>query len=72
VKVAGEIHYLWHAIDDGGEVLEAHVTKTRDKVAALRFLRKAMKRYGNPKVIVTDGLASYDAALQEWHALIVA
>ena len=65
VKVAGETHYLWRAIDHEGEVLEAFVTKTRDKEAALRFLKKAMKRYGQPNVIVTDGLASYGAALKE-------
>ncbi len=65
VKIAGETHYLWRAIDHEGEVLEAFVTKTRDKAAALKFLRKAMKRYGNPKVIVTDGLASYGAAMKD-------
>ncbi len=65
VKIAGETHYLWRAIDHEGEVLEAYVTKTRDKAAALKFLRKAMTRYGNPKVVVTDGLASYGAAMKE-------
>ncbi len=65
VKIAGETHYLWRAIDHEGEVLEVYVTKTRDKAAALKFLRKAMKRYGNPKVVVTDGLASYGAAMKE-------
>jgi putative transposase len=65
VKIAGETHYLWRAIDHEGEVLEACVTKTRDKAAALKFLKKAMKRYGNPKVVVTDGLASYGAAMKE-------
>ena len=65
VKIAGETHYLWRAIDHEGEVLEAYVTKTRDKAAALKFLKKAMKRYGNPNVIVTDGLASYGAAMKD-------
>jgi len=45
-------------------VLEAYVTKRRDRHAALKFLRKAMKRYGNPKVIVTDRLRSYRAAMK--------
>jgi putative transposase len=40
------------------------VTKRRDRKAALRFLKKAMKRYGNPEVIVTDRLASYRAAMK--------
>ncbi len=45
--------------------LEAFVTKKRDRKAALRFMRKAMKRYGRPKVIVTDRLRSYRAAMKE-------
>ncbi len=65
VKIAGETYYLWGAIDREGEVLEAYVTKTRDKAAVLKFLKKAMKRYGNPKAIVTDGLASYGAAMKD-------
>lgn len=44
---------------------ESYVTKTRDKKAALKFLRKAMRKHGQPKVIVTDRLRSYGAALKE-------
>src|SRR5210317_1093079 len=65
VKINGEQHYLWRAVDHEGEVLESYVTKTRDKKAALKFLKKAMRKYGNPEVIVTDGLGSYGAALKE-------
>ncbi|MBY9068206.1 IS6 family transposase [Hyphomonas sp. WL0036] len=65
VKIRGETHYLWRAVDHEGEVLEAYVTKKRDKDAALKFLRKAMKRYGNPQVVVTDKLRSYGAAMKE-------
>jgi len=64
VKINGQTHYLWRAVDHEGEVLEAYVTKRRDRHAALKFLRKAMKRYGNPKVIVTDRLRSYKAAMK--------
>jgi putative transposase len=53
VKIRGEIHDLWRAVDHEGQVLEAYVTKTRDRAAALRFLRKSMRRYGRPEVIVT-------------------
>ena len=49
----------------GKAVLEVFVTKRRDRKAALRFLRKAMKRYGCPQVIVTDRLRSYQAAMRE-------
>ena len=65
VKIQGETHYLWRAVDHEGEVLEAYVTKTRNRKAALKFLRKAMKRYGQPNVFVTDRLLSYRAALTE-------
>ncbi|WP_433989450.1 hypothetical protein SuNHUV7_40710 (plasmid) [Pseudoseohaeicola sp. NH-UV-7] len=65
VKINGEQNYLWRAVDHEGEVLESFVTKTRDKKAALKFLKKAMRKHGSPEVIVTDGLASYGAALKE-------
>ncbi len=65
VKINGEIHYLWRAVDHEGEVLEAFVSKRRDRRAALKFLRNAMKHFGEPRVIVTDGLKSYGAALRE-------
>jgi len=64
VKINGKQHYLWRAVDHEGEVLECYVTKRRDRKAALRFLKKAMKRYGNPEVIVTDRLRSYRAAMK--------
>ena len=65
VKINGEKHDLWRAVDHEGEVLEVFATKTRDKAAALKFLKKMMKRHGMPKVIVTDKLRSYGAAMKE-------
>ncbi|WP_335948772.1 IS6 family transposase [Salipiger bermudensis] len=65
VKINGERHYLWRAVDHEGEVLESFVTKTRDKKAALKFLKKAMRKHGQPEMIVTDRLRSYGAALRE-------
>ncbi len=64
VKINGEMHYLWRAVDHEGEVLESYVTKTRDKAAALAFIRKALKRHGRPRTVVTDGLRSHGAALK--------
>lgn len=52
-------------MDHEGEVLESSVTKTRDRKAALKFLRKAMKKHGQSERIVTDRLRSYGAALRE-------
>ena len=65
VKVNGEMVYLWRAVDHEGEILESYVTKTRDKAAALAFMKKAMKRHGSPERITTDGLRSYGAAMDQ-------
>jgi putative transposase len=63
VRINGETHYLWRAVDHEGEVLEVFATKRRNRKAALAFLRRAMKRYGQPRAIVTDRLRSYRAAM---------
>ena len=65
VRLNGEMVYLWRAVDHEGEILESFVTKTRDKEAALRFMKKALKRHGSPAAIVTDGLRSYRAAMAD-------
>jgi putative transposase len=65
VKVNGEHRYLWRAVDHEGEVLESYVTKSRNRRAAVRFIRKALKRHGSPEAIFTDGLRSYKAAMIE-------
>ena len=64
-KINGERHYLWRVVDHEGEVLESVVTKRRNKRAALKMLRKLMRRYGSPDVLVTDRFASYRAALRD-------
>ncbi|WP_027260724.1 IS6 family transposase [Sedimentitalea nanhaiensis] len=64
-KINGQTHYLWRAVDHEGEVLESYVTKTRDKKAALKFLKKAMRKHGRAEEIVTDQLRSYGAALKQ-------
>ncbi|NVK05950.1 MAG: IS6 family transposase, partial [Marivivens sp.] len=51
VKVNGVRHYMWRAVDHEGEVLESFVTKRRDRKAALKFLKKSLKRNGSPKTI---------------------
>jgi putative transposase len=65
VKINGEMHYLWRTVDHESEILENYVTKTRDKAAALRFMKKAFKRHGSPEIITTDGLRFYRAAMIE-------
>ena len=63
VRINGETRYLWRAVDHEGEVLEVFATKRRNRAAALAFLKRAMKRYGHPKVIVTDRLRPYRPAM---------
>jgi putative transposase len=65
VKVNGKLCYLWRAVDHEGEVLEAVVTARRDKAAALKLLKRIMKKYGAPCSIVTDRLRAYSAAMNE-------
>jgi len=66
VRVNGEMVYPWRAVDHQGEVLESYVTRTRDKAAALLFMKKALKRHGAPATITTNGLRSYRAAMTEF------
>ena len=65
VKINGKPCYLWRAVDHEGEVLETVVTTKRDKAAALKFLKRIIKKYGQPRSVVTDGLCSYSAAMKE-------
>ncbi len=64
VRINGDTHYLWRAVDHEGEVLEVFATKRRDRRAAMEFLKRTMKRYGRPRSIVTDRLRSYGAAMK--------
>jgi putative transposase len=64
VKISGETHYLWRAVDHEGEVLKSFVTKCRDRKAAVKFLRKAMKRHGKVEVLVTSKLRSHGTAMK--------
>jgi putative transposase len=65
VKINGRLCYLWRAVDHEGEVLESVVTAKRDKAAALKFLKRIMKKYGRSQTVVTDGLCSYPEAMKE-------
>jgi putative transposase len=65
VRIAGERMYLWRAVDHEGEVLDMLVQRRRDCRAALRLLRKLLKKQGfAPKLLVTDKLRSYAAAFR--------
>src|SRR6202007_1712520 len=65
VSLSGKQIYMWRAGDGEGEVLEILVQPRRDKAAAMRLLRKLLRRQGFvPRVVVTDKLRSYGAALR--------
>ena len=70
MKINGETHYLWRAVDREGEVLEVFAMNRRDRKAARVFLKRAMKRYGRPRALVTDRLRSYGTAMKEIEDLI--
>ena len=65
VKINGELHYLWRAIDQEGTVIDCYVSKKRNKREALKFLKKAISKHGVPKQIISDKLKSYKAAMKE-------
>jgi putative transposase len=65
VRINGVQRYLWRAVDHEGEVLEAFVSKHRDKKAAPKFLRKLRRRHGRAEELMTDGLRFFGAALTE-------
>jgi putative transposase len=63
VLIAGKRFWLWRAVDDKGEVLDLLVQRRRDKTAAVKLMRKLLKKHGfTPDVLVTDQLRSYAAA----------
>ena len=68
VRIAGKRMYLWRAVDHEGEVLDMLVQRQRDKWAALRLMRKLLKKQGfTPKLLTTDKLGSYGAAFRHLH-----
>ena len=66
VRIAGKRMYLWHAVDHEGEVLDVLVQRRRDSRAALRLMRKLLKKQGFvAKLLVTDKLRSYGSAFRQ-------
>lgn len=63
MKISGETHYLWRAVDYKGKVLEVFVAKHRDRMTALQLRKRVIKQYGLTKEIVTDRLQPYRAAM---------
>jgi putative transposase len=73
VRIAGDRMYLWRAVDHEGEILDMLVQRRRDTRAALRLMRKLLKKQGfAPKLPVTDKLRSYAAAFRRLHLTLLA
>jgi putative transposase len=66
ITIRGQLHYLWRAVDQDGEVIDILVQKHKDKRAALRFFKKLLKKQERvPFELITDKLKSYGAAKKE-------
>ena len=65
IRINGQQHYLWRAVDQDGDVIDILVQPRRDQRAAERFFRRLLRGQGKePFRIVTDKLRSYSAALR--------
>ena len=66
IKIHGEQHYLWRAVDQDCEVVDVFLQKRRNAKAAKRFFKRMLKKHkGEPRKIVTDKLRSYGVAHRE-------
>jgi putative transposase len=66
VMIAGRRFWLWRAVDDEGEVLDRLVQRRCEKAAAVKLMRKLLRKQGfAPEVLVIDKLRSYGAAMSE-------
>jgi putative transposase len=67
IRVKGEWKYLYRAVDKHGQTIDFLLTEHRDKEAALRFLKKAIRRNGLPEMITIDGSEANAAAIRSYN-----
>ena len=67
IKVKGEWRYLYRAVDKQGQTIDFLLTEQRDQEAALRFLKKAIRRNGLPETITIDGSDANEAAIKTYN-----
>jgi putative transposase len=67
IRVKGEWRYLYRAVDKHGQTIDFLLTEHRDKEAALRFLKKAIRRNGVPETITIDGSDANAAAIKSYN-----
>ena len=66
IRMGGELHYLWRAVDQDGDVIDILVQRRRNVRAAKRFFNKVLKAQGaEPTLLITDKLRSYPSAAQQ-------
>ena len=67
IKIKGEWRYLYRAVDKQGQTIDFLLTEHRDQEAALRFLKKAIRRHGVPEKITIDGSEANEAAIKRYN-----
>jgi len=67
IKVKGQWRYLYRAVDKTGQTIDFLLTAQRDEEAALRFLKKAIRRHDVPEKITIDGSAANEAAIKRYN-----
>ena len=67
IKVKGQWRYLYRAVDKHGQTIDFFLTEQRDEAAALRFLKKAMRRHGVPETITIDGSEANATAIRSYN-----
>src|SRR4029450_12357751 len=67
IKVKGQWRYLYRAVDKHGQTIDFLLTEQRDTEAALRFLKKAIRRNGLPETITIDGSDANEAAIKRYN-----
>jgi putative transposase len=68
IKVKGQWYYLYRAVDKYGQTIDFLLTEHRDTEAALRFLKKAIRRNGVPETITIDGSEANEAVIKRYNA----
>src|SRR6202790_3720283 len=72
VRIAGKRMYLWRAVDHEGEILDVLLQRRRDRRAAVKLMRKLLRKQGfAPKLLTTDKLGSYGSALRGTSGAVV-
>ncbi|MGJ0630343.1 IS6 family transposase [Xenorhabdus bovienii] len=67
IKIKGQWRYLYRAVDSNGNTVDFLLTAQRDKAAALRFFKKAMRQHGQPEIVTMDKSGANKAAVDEWN-----